>query len=471
MNKEDICYMPAYEMAEKIKTQELSSIEITEAIIERIEKINPIINAYCTPTFDLAREMAKKADEIAKMGEGGLINGVPTSIKDLSLTKGIRTTFGSKIYENYIPEEDCIYVERLKEAGCVILGKTNTPEFGFKGVTDNAIFGTTVNPWNFKKTCGGSSGGAGAAVASGISPLAQGSDGGGSIRIPASLNGVYGIKPNFGRVPNYPKEYIFAHTLSAAGPLVRYVKDAALMLDVMKGFFEGDRYSLPNNNINYLDKVDEKPNKLKIAFSLNMGYAKEIDMEVEKNVLESVQKFNKFGWDPEEIKMKIRKQELAFYTIWTSEIAYSMKSNLRKWREKMDPALLKMIDGGLGYDGMAIINAMNARKEIYDSFYKIFKDFNILITPMTAVPAFDLGITYPSQINNKNVSPTAWQAFSFPINLIGNPAASIPCGWSKNGLPIGLQIIGRKYDELTVLQVSQAFEEIAPWQDKKPKFN
>ena len=137
----------------------------------------------------------------------------------------------------------------------------------------------------------------------------------------------------------------------------------------------------------------------------------------------------------------------------------------------MDPALLKMIDGGLGYDGIAIINAMNARKGIYDGFYKVFKDFNILITPMTAVPAFDLGITYPSQINNRNVSPTAWQAFSFPINLIGNPAASIPCGWSKNGLPIGLQIIGRKYDELTVLQVSKAFEEVAPWQDKRPPLN
>jgi aspartyl-tRNA(Asn)/glutamyl-tRNA(Gln) amidotransferase subunit A len=468
MKKEDICFMSAFDMAEKIRTQELTSVEITETIIERIEKINPIINAYCTTTFELAREMAKKADEIAKKGKAGLINGVPTSIKDLSLTKGIRTTFGSKIYENFIPEEDSIYVKRLKEAICVILGKTNTPEFGFKGVTDNAIFGITVNPWNLKKTCGGSSGGAGAAVASGISPLAQGSDGGGSIRIPACLNGVYGIKPNFGRIPNYPKEYIFAHTLSAVGPIVRYVKDAALMLDVMKGFFEGDRYSLPNDNIIYTDKIDDKPEKLKIAYSLDMGYAKTIDFEVEKNFLDSLQKFKKFGWNPEEVDMKLKKPELTFYTIWTSEIAYSMKPKLREWREKMDPALLKMIDGGLGYDGMAIINAMNARKEIYDSFYKVFKNFNILVTPMTAVPAFDLGITYPSQINNKNVSPTAWQAFSFPINLIGNPAASIPCGWSKDGLPIGLQIIGRKYDELTVLQVSKAFEEVKPWQDKRP---
>jgi len=472
MSKEDICFISAFELKEKIKTEEISIEDLIEIFIERIEKINPIINAYCTPTFELAREMAKKSEEIVKKGENiGLLEGIPTSLKDLTLTKGIRTTFGSKIYENFIPNEDSIYVSRLKDAGCVILGKTNTPEFGFKGATDNAIFGSTKNPWNLKKTCGGSSGGAGAAVASGLCPLAQGSDGGGSIRIPASLNGVFGIKPSFGRVPIYPKEYIFAHTLSVAGPITRYVKDAALMLDVMKGPFEGYQYSLPEDNISYFETVDKKPAKLKMAYSLDMGYAKAIDSEVEEAVLNSVEKFNEFGWTPEKVKMRIKKPELPFYTIWTSEIAYSLKPKLNKWRDQMDPDLIKMIEGGLNYDGFSIIKAMDVRKTIYESFYKIFKEYDILITPTTAVPAFDLGISFPSKIQDKNVSPTAWQAFTFPINLTGHPAASVPCGWSKEGLPFGMQIIGKMFDEKTVLQVSKAFEEIAPWQAKKPKFD
>ncbi|MFO7795942.1 MAG: amidase [Promethearchaeati archaeon] len=470
MNKEDICYLPAYEMFEKIKTQELTSLEITEAIIERANNINKKINAYCTPTFDLARDMAKKADMAVKKGETlGILNGIPTSLKDLSLTKGIRTTFGSKIYEEFIPNVDSVYVKRLKNAGCVILGKTNTPEFGFKGVTDNEIFGTTKNPWNLNKTCGGSSGGAGAAVASGISPLAQGSDGGGSIRIPASLNGVYGIKPTFGRVPVYPKEYIFAHTLSAVGPLVRYVKDAALMLDAMKGYFEGYRYSLPDNNISYYKTIENTPEKLKIAYSLDMGYAKIIDSEVERSIMNSIEKLESLDWNIDKVRMKLRKPELAFYTIWTSEIAFSMKPKLNEWRNKMDPDLIRMIEGGLNYDGLSIIKAMDVRKNIYEGFFKVFKDYDLLITPTTAVTAFDLGKSFPSKINNQNVSPTAWQAFTFPVNLIGNPAASIPCGWSAESTPIAMQIIGKRFDEQKVLQVSKAFEDLQPWQDKRPQ--
>lgn len=202
MKKDDICFMSACDMIEKIKNQELPSQEITEVLIERIEKLNPIINAYCTPTFDMAREMAKKADDRVRKNEKiPPLNGIPTSIKDLMPVKGVRTTYGSKIFENNIPDEDAITVKRLKNAGCVILGKTNTPEFGFKGVTDNQIFGVTPNPWNLERTSGGSSGGAAASVASGMGPLAQGSDGGGSIRHPACFCGTYGLKPTFGRVP------------------------------------------------------------------------------------------------------------------------------------------------------------------------------------------------------------------------------------------------------------------------------
>ncbi|MBY9019868.1 MAG: amidase [Candidatus Lokiarchaeota archaeon] len=472
MNKEEICFMSAIDMFDAIKRQELTSIEITETIIERIEKINPITNAYCTTTFDLARNMAREADNRVKKGEKlGILNGIPTSIKDLNPVEGIRTTYGSKIFENNIADSDDIAVQRLRKEGCVIIGKTNTPEFGFKGVTDNLIFGFSRNPWNLEHTTGGSSGGAASAVVSGLGPLAQGSDGGGSIRHPSSFCGAFGLKPSYGRVPRYPTNFPLGLDLAVIGPIVRHVKDAALMLDAMKGPFEGDKASLPNDGFKYIDKISEVPEKLKIGYSLDLGYAKTIDKEVKKNILNSVELFENFGWNVEHVKMKLRKAQLSFNTIWTSSLGYNLKSYLKEWEDKMDPDLVKLVKAGLGYDGMSLPRALAIRAQVYQTIYKVFKDYDILITPSLAIPAFKLGIMYPSQINGINVSPTAWMPFSFPFNLTGHPAASIPSGWSSNGLPIGMQIIGNRFDELTVLQVSKAFEELAPWQDKRPNFS
>jgi len=469
---DNIFFKPAYELGEMVKSQEMTSEELTEKIIERIQRVNPIINAYCTTSFDMARDMAKKADTAVKNGEKlGLLTGIPISIKDLVSIKGVRTTFGSKIFENYIPEENSHVVNKLIDAGCVILGKTNTPEFGFKGVTDNKIFGVSRNPWNLERTPGGSSGGAAAATASGISPLAQGSDGGGSIRHPCSFCGVFGLKPSLGKVAIYPRVAIFAQTLAAIGPITRYVKDAALMLDAMKGPYEGDRMSIPDDKVNYFKEVDEKPKKLRIGYSMNLGFAKVIDEEVEKGVLDGVHKFENFGWMIEESKIKLRRPESPFYTLWTSKIGFYLKSKMKEWGDQIDPDLVQMAELGMTYSGGDVVKAMNNRRKICDIFHNYFKDYDILVTPATAVPAFKLGMMYPSKINGKSVSPTGWQPFSFPFNLTGHPTATIPCGWSSEGLPIGMQIVGKRYDELTVLQVSQAFEEIAPWQDKKPSLN
>ena len=472
MNKDEICFMSAWEMKEKIANQELTSLEITETIIERIEKINPIINAYCTPTFDLAREMAEKADErVKKKGKLPLLNGIPTSIKDLVPVKGVRTTYGSRIYEHNIPEEDALVVTRLKDAGCVIMGKTNTPEFGYKGVTDNLIFGVTPNPWNLEKTAGGSSGGAAASVVCGMGPLAQGSDGGGSIRHPACFCGAYGLKPSFGRVAIYPRTFHSGQTLSVIGPIVRYVSDAALMLDAMKGPFEGDKHSLPEDNIKYSDHINEKPDKLKIGYTTDLGYAKVIDNEVEKAFTKSVHKFESFGWEVEEAKFKEFDPSIAFSTMWLIMFGYELKPYLEEWKGKIEPGLELWVKAGLQYPASSLPNAMSIRSQFYQSIFEDFKDYDILLTPSTAVPAFRSDKPYPSQINGINVSPTAWQAFTFPFNLTGHPAATIPCGWTKNNLPIGLQIVGKRFQELLILQVSKAFEEIAPWQDKRPRFN
>jgi aspartyl-tRNA(Asn)/glutamyl-tRNA(Gln) amidotransferase subunit A len=444
-------------------------LQITEAIIERIEKFNDKINAYCTPTFDIAREIAKQADKAVKQGKDlPPLHGIPTSIKDLVLTKGIRTTFGCVLYESNVPEVDEVVIERLKNAGMVLLGKTNTPAFGHQAVTDNPIFGKTRNPWNIERTSGGSSGGAGASVASGMGPLALGSDGGGSIRIPSSFCGVYGLKPSYGRIPHYPSAGIKWTGLDHYGPIVRYVKDAALMLDVMAGPFAGDRHSLPKTNITYFDIVDIKPKNLKIGYSFDLGFIKAVDPEVEKAVMGSVQKFDEFGWQQEKIKMKLKRPEMTFNTLVTAGLAHDLEAYLEEWQEKMSPNLVRMVQAGLTYSAVDLERAMYQRKLIHEEIFKQFQKYDVLITPSTAVYPFELGKMFPSKIAGKRASPVAWMSFTFPFNLTGNPAASIPCGWSSEGTPIGMQIVGKQFDEETVLQVSKTFEELQPWQEKKP---
>jgi aspartyl-tRNA(Asn)/glutamyl-tRNA(Gln) amidotransferase subunit A len=471
LNDEELCFISAYELAEMINNKEITSEEITEITIERILKINPIINAFCTTTFDMARSMAKDADNRIKAHKSiPLLNGIPCSIKDLVTINGIRTTYGSKIFEHYIPDEDAELVKRLKKAGCVILGKTNTPEFGHKGVTDNLIFGITRNPWHLERTSGGSSGGAAAAIVSGLGHLAQGSDGGGSVRHPASFCGTYGLKPSLGRVAIYPRIFVTGEDLSVVGPIVRFVSDAAMMLDAMKGPFEGDRFSLPEQNVNYIEHYDKIPDKLKVGFTLDLGIARVIHSEVKKAVMNAIGKFETYDWSIEEIKFKRSRIAEAFSTNWLISFAYDLEPYLKDWANKMDPTLLKWIKAGLDFDKSALPKAMKMRSEFYQKIYEVFKNYDLLITPATAVPAFELGIPAPSKIEGKSVSPTGWQPFTFPFNFTGHPAASIPCGWSSEGTPIGMQIVGKRFQELLVLQVSKAFENLAPWQNKHPLF-
>ncbi|MFX1375713.1 MAG: amidase [Promethearchaeota archaeon] len=482
IKKEEICYMSACDLAKKIKNQEITSEEITEIIIERIEKINPLINAFCTPTFDLARESAKRADRMVKEGKKlGLLLGVPISIKDETETKGIRTTFGSRLLENNIPRKDEAIVKRIRDAGVVILGKTNTPAFGYKGETDNLIFGTTKNPWNLERTPGGSSGGAAGAVASGLGPIGIGSDGGGSIRIPSSFCGVYGFKSTFGRVPqNTMKDTGVLGTLVHKGPLVRYVKDAALVLDIVAGQDDSDRYSVPKPNYSYLERLNEIPSKLKIGYSLNLGFAEELDPEVEKSVMDGIKKFEEFGWSVQKSRFSLKNLESTFLTFWCSGLGYIMEPFLKAWQDKMEPDFVNLVNQGLNYSLRDLKNAEIQREAVYLEISRVLGKVDILITPTVACTAFEFGKSLIIDeetmktgvvINGNNVTATGWVPFTYPFNMSGHPAASIPCGWSKEGLPIGMQIVGRRLDELTVLQVSKAFEDVAPWQDRKPKFN
>jgi Asp-tRNA(Asn)/Glu-tRNA(Gln) amidotransferase A subunit family amidase len=476
MNKEDIYFMSAYEMKEKITTQELTSLEITEALIERIEEINSKVKAYCTTTYNIAREMAKKADHAVKNGEKvGLLNGIPTSIKDLMLLKEVRTTYGSLLHENFIPEDDEVVVKRLKEAGCVILGKTNTPEFGSVALTNNKIFGETFNPWNLEMNSGGSSGGAAASVAAGMGPLALGSDGGGSIRIPSSCCGVYGLKPTFGRIPRYPHDTIQFWSMDHYGPIVRYVKDAALMLNVMKGHHPADKNSLLDDGIDYVKTLENKPKSLNIGYSMSLGFGKALEDEIREKVLNSIQKFEQFDWQVEETKLKIKNPGAAFKTLVSVGYAYDLQKAFNERPEDLTPDLKATIRLGLDNSGMNIAKATAIRKLTYETMYEYFSNYDLLITPTTPCSAFkpgwlESGTTFP-KIGKKSLSTMDWMTYTFPFNMTGLPAASIPCGWTSEGLPIGMQIIGRQYDERTVLQASKAFEEVAPWQGKRPNLN
>ncbi|MFX1571651.1 MAG: amidase [Promethearchaeota archaeon] len=485
MKENELCFMPAWQIKEKISLQEFSSEEITEIFIDRIEKINPIINAYCITTFDLARELAKKADKaVKKGGKLGLLHGIPTSIKDNVDIKGIRTTFGCKAFENYIASNDDIAVKRLKKAGVVILGKTNMPAFGYKGTTDNLIFGATKNPWHLERTVGGSTGGGAAATASGLSPLTQGSDGGGSIRIPSSFCGLYGIKPTFGRIPQTSMKIEGnMGTYVQKGPIARFVKDAALMLDALVGADDIDRYSLPKPNYSFYDALEETPKKLKIGYAIDLGNLEIVHSEVEKAVFDAVKKFEVYDWPVEKSNISllssgktlrgnvnIENYGLTWYILWSYGFGYFMKPIIEQYGDILDQELVQLAQYGLQLSAENIYTAEIQREIIYDNICRHFKEFDILITPTMACPAFELGVSAPTKIEGREVSGGAYSPYTHPFNMSGHPAASIPCGWSSEGLPIGMQIIGKRFDEVTVLQVSKAFEEIAPWQDKKPIF-
>ncbi len=469
-DEQAICSMPATELAARIRRRELSPVEVAEAHLRRIERLNPTLNAYCTPTPDVALAQARAVERRLLAGEEvGPLAGVPVSIKDLTITRGVRTTRGSLLYADFVPDEDAPPVERLRAAGAVMLGKTNTPEFGYKGVTDNRVFGATRNPWHLDRTPGGSSGGAGAAVAAGLGPLALGSDGGGSIRIPSSFCGIYGIKPAFGRVPVYPASA--AEYLSHVGPMTRTVADAALMLDVIAGPDERDRNSLPATGERFLvavERADELPRRaLRVAWSPTLGYAR-VDPEVAELTARAARRFEELGCRVEEANPGFKSPHETFQVLFWGMVGASLVDHLPHRREHFDPGMVDVIEGALRLDGVTVARAYHARSALWDTVRRFFDRYDLLLTPTVAVPAFPLGQTGPTEIAGERVARVDWTPFTYPFNLTGQPAATVPCGFTREGLPVGLQIVGRRYDEATVLQASAAFERLQPWAQVRP---
>ncbi len=471
MEDEKICYLPATKMAGRIARKKVSPVEVVAAVFSRIHRLDLKLNAFCALAEDEARREAKRAEEaIMRKDKIGLLHGVPVSIKDLILTQGIRTTFGSKIYENFVPKEDEIVVKRLKAAGAIILGKTNTCEFGYKGVTDNFVFGPTRNPWNLELTPAGSSGGAAAAVASGLGPLALGSDGGGSVRAPAGFCGIFGLKPSRGRIPIYPIppgwENLYRRVLHL-GPITRTVADAALMMDAMAGPDDRDPASLFEKKISYRRGLKNGIQGLQVAWTANLGDAV-VEPGIREKAQSALQVFEELGCSVEEVKIDIPSLHASYQALFAADCAVALGDRLGKWRDQMDPGLVRLIEIGQTVSGVDYSKAMRQVNLLWISLQPYFKKFALLLTPTLPVPPFQIGIDWPKTIGGQKIHPLNYLAFTYPFNLTGQPAASVPCGWTKDDLPVGLQIVGRPMDDSTVLRAAAAFEEARPWQDRRP---
>jgi aspartyl-tRNA(Asn)/glutamyl-tRNA(Gln) amidotransferase subunit A len=466
MTSADLCFSPATELARLIRERQLSPLELTRAVLERIERVNPRINAFCTLTADAALAAARDAEQAVVRGQArGPLHGIPFTIKDLHFTRGVRTTSGSFIFEHRVPDVDPPVVRRLKHAGGVMLGKTTTPEFGWKGLGDSPLTGATRNPWNSAMTTGGSSAGAGAATAAGFGPLHQGSDGAGSIRIPSGFCGIFGLKPSFGRVPMWPvsnNDYA-----SHMGPMTRTVADAALMLSVMAGPDEWDRTSLEAVPDDYVGKLGAGIKGLKVAFSPDLG-GFPVDADVAAVVKQAVRAFDGLGCVVEEVKPAFADTHDLIRCLWSAHEAGNYAPYLRDWRDRMDPGLVACIEDGLRYSVVDYIEARGQKLAYWDTVRPLFEKFDLLLTPTLSVAAFPVGRLNPEHWPQHVWDWIGWASFSYPFNFTGQPAASVPAGFTPGGLPVGLQIVGRRFADLTVLQASAAFEAARPWAERRP---
>lgn len=467
----EICWMSALELLAAYKKGKLSPVEVTKTLLARIDQVNPKINAFVTRTDEMALSMAKKSEAAFQKGKARPLEGVPVAIKDNIFTKGIRTTFGSRLYENFIPDKDAILVERLKNTGAVILGKTNLPEFGLVGITDNLVFGKTVNPWNLNKTPGGSSGGSAAAVAAGLCPVAHGNDGGGSIRIPSSFCGVFGLKPTFGRVPTYPHLSGW-ETLAHEGSLTRTVEDNALMLDVMAGPSDYDQYSLPQYPGKFLKDMKGEIKGLRVAFTADFGGGFPVDSQVLELSRKAALSFKGLGCKVEEIKPAWINMENDFLVTLLSETLTAHENELDKLKELGYPLYQPFIEFASAYTNRDVIKVQFNRYHLYEQVSQVFEKHDLILTPTVATAAFaagDRGPLGPEKINGQEASASSWVCFTYPFNFTGHPAASVPCGFNAEGLPVGLQIVGRRFDEAMVLRAARAFEKAYPWRGKIPQ--
>jgi aspartyl-tRNA(Asn)/glutamyl-tRNA(Gln) amidotransferase subunit A len=464
-----VAFLSASELKNLYSARALSPVEVTRAILERIERLNPALNAFTVMTPDLALEQASTAERVYADGDAPPLAGIPISIKDLTPTRGIRTARGSLIDPDWVPDEDAPVVERLYAAGAVMLGKTNTPELGWKGDSGNRVFGPSFNPWNLAKTPGGSSGGAAAAVAAGLGPLAQGSDGAGSIRIPAAFCGTFGFKQSFGLVPQYPPSAV--GDLSHLGPMTRTVRDAAMMLNAMAGADARDRLSW-SSGIDYTRDLDAGVRGLRIAWSPTLGYA-QVAPDVLENTERAAMTFRELGCGVERMDPDLPDPANILDVMWSGAMAGYFLGRLDDVGHLLDPGLLAVIERTASLSAADVAHALQKRNTYYTGMRQFMdlQRIDLLLTPTLPVTAFTAGLDEPDGWQRATLAPLDWTPFTFPFNLTGQPAATVPCGFDRNGLPVGLQIVGRWREDSTVLRAAAAFESAMPWTDFRPRLD
>lgn len=466
----ELCWTSGRDLAAQIRRKAVSPVEAVDAVLERIERVNPAVNAYCTVTADQAREAARAAEQAVARGETvGPLHGVPYSLKDLTPTRGIRTTMGSKIFEHQVPQEDAILVERLRGAGAILVGKTNTPEFGCKPFTDNRIFGATRNPWAPDRSAGGSSGGAAAAVASGLAPVAEGSDLAGSIRHPAAWCGVVGFKPSQGRVARYPNAAGW-NAMSTSGPITRTVADAALMFSVMSGPDDRDPLALPATGDDWARLADGAQIRgLRAAWTPDLGGAAPMDRAVAGVCEAAAKQLAGLGAGVEQASPEIGSITEPFLALNAAVRLATVGKYLEQWRAQMDPILVRRLELGRSLTPDDIGRAEVERTAYHHRLRRFFERYDLLLLPATAVAATPLDAPMPSEIAGRRITQHIDMLLpTFAFNFSAYPAITVPCGFTDEGLPVGLQIVAGWRQDARVLTAAAAFEAAFPWTDRRP---
>jgi amidase len=456
---QDIFFMSATEMAADIRAGRLSARQVMEAHLARIESVNPKLNAIVTLHAEQALAAARAADEAQARGEPlGPLHGLPAAHKDLLLTKGMRTTFGSKVHEHFIPTKNALIVERQQRAGAISIGKTNTPEFGAGSQTFNAVFGATRNPYDLSKTCGGSSGGSAVALATGMVPLADGTDMGGSLRCPANYSNVVGLRPSVGRVPNVPALDGWG-SLSVCGPMARTVEDVALYLSVMAGPDARDPMSISEDGARFRAPLARDLKGMRIAWNAGMG-GLPVDRRVAR-VLESQRRvFEDLGCIVDEAGPDFRDAHEVFMALR----AYSFELQLGAVMDQ-HPGVLKdtivwNIEAGRKLTGSQLARAEKLRTALFERMHRFMQTYDFIVCPVNQVPPFPIEQQYVTEIDGMRMENYIdWMRSCYYITATTHPAISVPCGFTDEGLPVGMQIVGRHRGEFELLQIAHAFEQ------------
>jgi Asp-tRNA(Asn)/Glu-tRNA(Gln) amidotransferase A subunit family amidase len=463
-----ISHLPAWELAALIAKGEVSALEVMRETLERIDRINPSLNAFVAlrPEAALAEARAL-TDAISAGAPVGPLAGIPLGVKDLEDAAGMVTSYGSIPFKDNLTRGDSIQVARLKDAGAIVVGKTNTPEFGFTGFTKNRLHGVTRNPWNLERTPGGSSGGSAAAVAGGLVPLCTGSDAGGSIRIPACYSGCFGIKPSFGRIPVGPALFVSYSAMTVVGPLTRTVRDAALYLDCTAGAHPADPHSLPAPRHSYLACLDDLPDRLRIAFSPDLGYAR-VQKEVMACIEQAVHAFETMGHAVDLWTGSLPDTGDIWSPLICTDIYAQLCDILEKYRDDFGRTLVAAVDQTRRLTVAEITSLQMLRALLNQKITQLFEDFDLLLTPTMPTEAFAAEGPPPIEIDGHPIPLLGAVAFTYPFNLSGHPAATVPAGQTPNGLPTGLQIIAPRHRDDLVLQAAAAYEKARPWNDRWP---